>query len=86
MQNGFQFCPNVVLCFIIIKNVSSILPAGSIFFFLFFNLTQSLLLCILLFMSAEACRVVGDEVFSTNWCFLLNVSLWVGVTEGLAVR
>jgi len=56
------------------------------YFFLFFNLTQRLLLCILLFLAAEAGRRMRDETFSTNLFFLLNVSIGVGVTGEPAAR
>lgn len=85
MQNEFQFFPTVVLCFIL-KNVIQYFACWESIFFLFFNLTQSLLLFILPFLPAEAGVEVGDEVFPINWCFLLSVSVWVRVTEGLAVR
>lgn len=54
------------------------------YFSLFFNLTQTLLLFILLLLAAEAAEEVGDEVFPIN--FLLSVSVWVRVIGGLAVR
>lgn len=85
MQNGFQFCPTVVLPYRI-KNVTSILPVGSLFFppffqFYFKSVTEYFSVHI-----SKGGQGDGDEVFSTSWCsgwFLLEGFLQVGVTVGL---
>lgn len=85
MQNGFQFCPTVVVPFNT-KNVTSILPVDSIFFPPLF---QFYLNSVTEYFSVHISRDRqgdGDEVFSTSWCsgwFLLEDSLQVRVAVGL---
>lgn len=82
MQNGFQFCPTVVLCFIIIKNVTNILPAGSIFFpSLFQSYSKSVIAYFTVHVSRDRQGGAGQGLL-TSWCsecVLLKDSGWVGV-------
>lgn len=75
MQNGFQFCPTVVLCFIIIKNVTNILPAGSIFFPpLFQSYSKSVTAYFTVHVSRDRQGGGGQSLFN-------QLVLWVCFTE-----